>query len=110
VYASRRVGLRVGERLVTAGGPPARPGRGCPIPQCGENASMTVFYWTMAVLIVGTFAPAAMYLILYAVTGEHACLSRGRLLWNLSRVFTLAAINLLIWGHVVVGLWQIGSG
>lgn len=71
---------------------------------------MTVFYWTMAVLIVGTFAPAAMYLILYAVTGEHACLSRGRLLWNLSRVFTLAAINLLIWGHVVVGLWQIWSG
>jgi hypothetical protein len=25
-------------------------------------------------------------------------------------VFTLAAINLLIWGHVVVGLWQIWSG
>ena len=34
----------------------------------------------MGVLIVGTFAPAAMYLLLYALTGKHACLSRARLL------------------------------
>ncbi len=68
---------------------------------------MTVFYWTMAVLIVGTFAPSALYMGLYATTGEPACLDRARLLWNLSRVFTLLAFNLLVWGHVVVGLWSI---
>lgn len=68
---------------------------------------MTAFYWTMAVLIGGTFAPAALYLLLYAFTGEQACLGRARLLWNLSRVFTLFGVNLLIWGHVAVGLWNI---
>lgn len=68
---------------------------------------MTVFYWTMAVLIGGTFVPAALYLGLYAATGEHACLNRAKLLWNISRVFTLVGVNVLIWGHVVVGLWRI---
>lgn len=71
---------------------------------------MTVFYWTMAVLILGTFAPAALYLLLYAFTGVPACLDRARILWNLSRVFTMLGINLLIWGHVAVGLWRIWAG
>lgn len=68
---------------------------------------MTAFYWIMSVLIVGTFAPSAMYFGLYAATGVPACLDRARLLWNLSRVFLLLAFNLLVWGHVVVGLWSI---
>ena len=68
---------------------------------------MTVFYWTMAVLIIGTFAPSALYFGLYATTGVPACLDRARLLWNLSRVFTLFAFNLLVWGHVAVGLWHL---
>jgi hypothetical protein len=71
---------------------------------------MTVFYWVMGILIVGTFVPSALYLVLYAVTGENACLSRARVLWNFSRVLTMLSINLLIWGHVVVGLWQLGRG
>lgn len=68
---------------------------------------MKVFYWAMGILIAGTFLPSAMYLVLYAVTGVDACIRRARLLWNLSRVFTLFGFNILIWGHVAVGLWQI---
>ena len=68
---------------------------------------MTVFYWTMGVLIVGTLVPSAFFLLLYAATGEAACEYRARVLWNVSRVFTLLGINLLIWGHVAVGLWDV---
>ena len=71
---------------------------------------MTIFYWVMAVLIVGTLVPSVLYLILYAVTGEDACMRRARGLWNFTRVFTLLGFNLLIWGHVIVGLWQIWFG
>jgi len=68
---------------------------------------MTVFYWVMGVLIVGTFVPSVLYLLLYMVTGEHACFRRAKALWNFSRVLTMLAFNILVWGHVVVGLWQI---
>ena len=68
---------------------------------------MKVFYWLMAVLIVGTFVPSAIYLILYVITGEDACMRRARALWTFTRLFSMVGINLLIWGHVVVGLWQI---
>ncbi len=68
---------------------------------------MTVFYWVMGVAIVGTLLPSLMYVLLYAFTGEPACAARARILWNVSRVFALAGFNLLIWGHVVVGLWGI---
>ncbi len=68
---------------------------------------MTVFYWVMGVLIVGTFVPSVFYLVLYAATGVDACRRRARTLWNISRVFGLFGFNLLIWGHVAVGLWQI---
>jgi len=68
---------------------------------------MTVFYWVMGVLVVGTLVPSLLYWVLYAVTGEPACARRASTLWNVSRVFTLVSFNLLIWGHVVVGLWQI---
>lgn len=68
---------------------------------------MTVFYWVMGVLILGTLVPSAMYLVLYMATGEQACARRASALWNISRVFTLLSFNLLVWGHVAVGLWQI---
>ena len=71
---------------------------------------MIVFYWVMGVLIVGTLVPSAMYLVLYMATGEQACARRASALWNVSRVFALLAFNLLVWGHVVVGLWQIWRG
>lgn len=72
-----------------------------------DNAAMTVFYWVMAVLVVGTLVPSAMYWVLFAATGEPACERRARGLWNASRVFTLLGFNILVWGHVIVGLWRI---
>ena len=68
---------------------------------------MTIFYWVMAVLIVGTLVPSAFYLVLYVVTGEHTCARRASALFVYTRLFTMLGINLLIWGHVVVGLWRI---
>ena len=62
------------------------------------------------VLIVGTLVPSVFYLVLYAATGEHGCIRRAKALWNVSRVLTLFGVNLLIWGHVVVGLWRIWFG
>ena len=70
---------------------------------------MTVFYWVMGVLIVGTLVPSALYMLLYAATGEAGCLRRAQALWNISRVFSLLGFNLLVWGHVIYGLWQIWS-
>lgn len=66
---------------------------------------MTFFYWLMSVLIVGTLLPSAFYFLLYATTGEPACERRARTLWNVSRVFALGGFNILVWGHVLVGLW-----
>jgi len=68
---------------------------------------MTVFYWVMGVLILGTLAPSAVYLLLYAVTGEDGCMRRARALWAFTRLFALLGFNLLVWGHVVAGLWSI---
>jgi len=72
-----------------------------------DNQRMTVFYCVMGVLIVCTFVPSVLYLLLYAVTGRHECARRARALWNYTRMFTLLAMNILIWGHVLVGVWQI---
>jgi len=68
---------------------------------------MIVFYWVMGVLIVGTFVPSVLYLLLYVVTGERECVRRASTLWNVSRVLALFGSNILIWGHVIVGLWRI---
>ena len=68
---------------------------------------MTVFYWVMGVLIVGTLVPSVLFLLLYGITGEDAHGRRARGFWNYSRVFSLVGLNILIWGHVAVALWQI---
>lgn len=68
---------------------------------------MIIFYWVMGLLIVGTFAPSVLFLLIYAVTGDDRAAQRARALWNVSRVATLFAFNTLIWGHVLVGLWNI---
>ena len=44
---------------------------------------MNVFYGVMAVLIVGTFVPSVLYLLLYMVTGRREALWRARTLWNI---------------------------
>ena len=66
-----------------------------------DNLPMTIFYWVMGVLIVATLVPSVLYLLLFAVTGEDACLRRARGLWNFTRVLTLLGGNMLIWGHVL---------
>jgi hypothetical protein len=68
---------------------------------------MKFFYWLMGVVIAGTLIPSVLYLLLYALTGEDVCARRARALWDYSRLFLGLGINILIWGHVVVGLWQI---
>ena len=68
---------------------------------------MRFFYWTTAMLIVGTFVPAAFYFALFVFTGESRHFDRAKTLWNYTRAFTLATLNILIWCHVIVGLWQI---
>ena len=68
---------------------------------------MTVFYWVMSGLILSTLVPSLGYLLLYAGTGERACLRRAQALWSVSRVLTLLSFNLLIWGHVLVALWHL---
>lgn len=68
---------------------------------------MTVFYWVMGVLIVSTFVPSVLFLLIYAVTGNHEAAYRARRLWAVTRVLSLFGVNLLIWGHVIVGLWRI---
>ena len=68
---------------------------------------MKVFYWVMALLIAGSLIPSVFFLLTYAATGIDAHGRRARLFWNYSRLFAMAGLNILVWGHVIVGLWQI---
>jgi hypothetical protein len=67
---------------------------------------MKIFYWVMGFLIAGTFVPSTLYLLLYAATGQEECARRARALWNFTRVLALFGAIVLIWGHVIVGLWR----
>ena len=67
---------------------------------------MTIFYWIMGVLTVGTFVPSVFFIVLYAATGEDACLQRASALFNWAKLFGLLGFNIGIWGHVVVALWR----
>ena len=68
---------------------------------------MTYFYWTMAVLTIATFIPSAFFMILYAATGEDGCLRRAKARWGYSKLFGLLGFNIGVWGHVLVGLWNL---
>lgn len=68
---------------------------------------MKVFYWVMSVLIVGTFVPSVFFLLIYMATGRHEAIARARVFWNFTRVFGLLGFNILIWGHVVWGLYEV---
>jgi len=71
---------------------------------------MKIFYWVMGVLIVGTFVPSVLCLLLYLITGVDVWSQRARGFWNTSKVLAMFSLNLLIWGHVAVGLYQIWFG
>jgi len=68
---------------------------------------MTIFYWTMAILTIGTFVPSAIYVVLYAATGEEACMRRAGIFWGFAKVFGLLGFNIGIWGHVLVAIWHL---
>ena len=68
---------------------------------------MTFFYWFMAAAMAATLIPSAFYFALYVFTGEDEALHRARKAWTFLRVFTLLGFNLMLWGHVIVGLWQL---
>jgi hypothetical protein len=68
---------------------------------------MTWFYWTMAVLTIATFVPSAFFMVLYATTGEDGCLRRAKTLWGYSKLFGLLGFNIGVWGHVLVGVWNL---
>ncbi|MBL8331807.1 MAG: hypothetical protein JNM08_01815 [Rubrivivax sp.] len=68
---------------------------------------MKIFYWVMGVLILGTFVPSVVLLLLYAVSGNDVYARRAKGFWTVTRLFSLFALNILIWGHVLVALWQI---
>ncbi len=68
---------------------------------------MTAFYWVMASLTVGTFLPSVLFMLLYGLTGEDACLRRARALFSWAKLFGLLGFNIGIWGHVVVALWRL---
>ena len=68
---------------------------------------MTFFYWFMALVMAATLFPSALYMGIYVFTGEDEALHRARKFWNFLRVFTLLFFNLTLWGHVVVGVWEL---
>ena len=68
---------------------------------------MTYFYWVMGVLIVGMLVPSALSMLLYALTGSDLHARRASKLWGYTRSLALFGFNVLVWGHVVVGLWRI---
>lgn len=68
---------------------------------------MTIFYWVMGVLIIGTLIPSALFMLLYAVTGNDVLARRASTLWGFTRTFALFGFNVLVWGHVLVALWGI---
>ncbi len=68
---------------------------------------MVIFYSVMAVLIVSTLLPSVFFLLLYALRGDTDHADKARTLWNFSKLFTMVGVNLLIWGHVAAGLWQV---
>ncbi|MGM9485640.1 hypothetical protein ACS5PN_30915 [Roseateles sp. NT4] len=68
---------------------------------------MTVFYWFMALVMVATLVPSALYMGIYVFTGADEALVRARKLWTFLRVLTLMGFNVMLWGHVVVAAWQL---
>jgi hypothetical protein len=68
---------------------------------------MKIFYWVMGLLVLGTLLPSILFMALYAATGRPEAAGRARGFWAYSKVFALLGFNILVWGHVAVGLWNI---
>ena len=72
-----------------------------------NNQAMKIFYWVMGLLIAGTLLPSALFMLLYAITGNDVLARRASGFWAFARVLALFGFNFLVWGHVIVNLWQI---
>ena len=57
---------------------------------------MTFFYWLMALVMLATLMPSALYMGIYVFTGADEALQR-----------TLAGFNVMLWGHVLVAVWSL---
>lgn len=68
---------------------------------------MSWFYWLMLFVMAGTLLPSALYMGIYVFTGAGEALDRARTWWNFLRAFTLLGFNLMLWGHVLVGIWDL---
>jgi hypothetical protein len=51
-----------------------------------------------------------MFILLYAFTGEGACLRRARALFGWAKLFGLLGFNIGIWGHLLVAVWKLIRG
>jgi hypothetical protein len=65
------------------------------------------FYIVMAALVALTLLPSGLYALLYMATGEEGCARRARTLFNMGKVFALAAFNIGVWGNVAVAVWSL---
>lgn len=70
---------------------------------------MTFFYWFMAFVMAASLLPSVLYMGIYFFTGEDEAFRRARKFWTFLRVFTLFCFNVTVWGHVIVGVWQLVS-
>jgi hypothetical protein len=61
----------------------------------------------MVAVMLATLLPSALYMGIYVFTGEDEALRRARKMWNFLRAFTLLGFNVMLWGHVIVGFWQL---
>jgi hypothetical protein len=67
---------------------------------------MKIFYWVMGCLVVGMFAPSLLFFIQYVATGDRVAGERARTFWNFTGVFAMLSLNILIWGHLALALFQ----
>ncbi|KQW65635.1 MAG: hypothetical protein Q8L12_05995 [Methylibium sp.] len=68
---------------------------------------MTVFWWIVGVLLLGTGGTAAVTFALYVSSGEDRYMDVARAAWRWTVVFALGAFNLTIFKHIVLTLISI---
>ncbi|MBN9204377.1 hypothetical protein [Methylibium petroleiphilum] len=65
---------------------------------------MTVFWWIVGVLLMGTGGTAAVTFALYVSSGEDRYMDVARAAWRWTIVFALGAFNITIFKHIVLTL------
>lgn len=65
---------------------------------------MTVFWWIVGVVLLGTGGTAGVTFALYVSSGEDRYMDVARAAWRWTVVFALAAFNITIFKHIVLTL------